>query len=154
MIHICLRSILILSSLLRLGLLKGLFPVEIPIKILKAVLASSILSIWPAHLNFLYLITLTILDERYKPLNFSWRRLLHSPFASLLDLNIRLRILFSNTIHVRYIASCAIWLWSMVSYIKGGMQAKCIRKQDPEANIWAQEGWEWGVEKAPQWGTS
>ena len=25
---------------------------------------------------------------------------------------------------------------------------------DPEANIWAQEGWEWGVEKAPQWGTS
>ena len=24
----------------------------------------------------------------------------------------------------------------------------------PEASIWAQEGWEWGVEKAPQWGTS
>ena len=28
----------------------------------------------------------------------------------------------------------------MVSYIKGGIQAKGIRKQDPEANIWAQEG--------------
>ena len=28
----------------------------------------------------------------------------------------------------------------MVSYIKGGMQAKGIWKQDPEANIWAQEG--------------
>ena len=28
-----------------------------------------------------------------------------------------------------------------------------IWKQDPEANIWAQEGWEWGVEKAPQWRT-
>ena len=41
-----------------------------------------------------------------------------------------------------------------VSYIKGGIQAKSIWKQDPEANIWAQEGWEWGVEKAPQWGTS
>ena len=41
-----------------------------------------------------------------------------------------------------------------VSYIKGGMQAKGIWKQDPEANIWAQEGWEWGMEKAPQWGTS
>ena len=37
----------------------------------------------------------------------------------------------------------------MVSYIKGGFQAKGIWKQDPEANIWAQEGWEWGVEKAP-----
>ena len=29
----------------------------------------------------------------------------------------------------------------MVSYIKGGMQGKGIWKQDPEANIWAQEGW-------------
>ena len=34
----------------------------------------------------------------------------------------------------------------MVSYIKGGSQAKGIWKQDPEANIWAQEGWECGVE--------
>ena len=25
----------------------------------------------------------------------------------------------------------------MVFYIKGGMQAKGIRKQDPEANVWA-----------------
>ena len=32
-------------------------------------------------------------------------------------------------------------LWNMVSYIKGGMQAK---GKDPETNIWAQEGWEWG----------
>ena len=42
----------------------------------------------------------------------------------------------------------------MVSYIKGGIQAKGMWKQDTEANIWAQEGWEWGVEKVPQWGTS
>ena len=42
----------------------------------------------------------------------------------------------------------------MVSYIKGRIQTKGIWKQDPEANICAQEGWEWGVEKAPQWGTS
>ena len=27
-------------------------------------------------------------------------------------------------------------------------------KEDPEANIWAQQGWEWGMEKALQWGTS
>ena len=33
----------------------------------------------------------------------------------------------------------------MASYIKGGMQAKGIWKQDPEANIWAQmdENGEW-----------
>ena len=37
---------------------------------------------------------------------------------------------------------------------KGGIQTKGIWKQDPEVNIWAQEGWEWGMEKAPQWGTS
>ena len=37
--------------------------------------------------------------------------------------------------------------------IKGGMQAKNIWKQDPEASIWAQKGREWGVEKAPQWRT-
>ena len=35
------------------------------------------------------------------------------------------------------IASCAIWLWNMVSYIKGEIQAKGIWKQDPEVNIWA-----------------
>ena len=29
----------------------------------------------------------------------------------------------------------------------------CIWKQDPEANVWTQEEWEWGVEKAAQWGT-
>ena len=37
----------------------------------------------------------------------------------------------------------------MVSYIKGGMQAMGIWKQDPEANILAFEEWEWCVEKAP-----
>ena len=36
----------------------------------------------------------------------------------------------------------------------GGMQAKNVCKQDPEANIRAQEGWEWGVDKAPLCGTS
>ena len=41
----------------------------------------------------------------------------------------------------------------MFSYIKGRMQAKIIWKQGPEANIWAQEGWEWGVEKVPRSGT-
>ena len=41
----------------------------------------------------------------------------------------------------------------MASYIKGGIQAKGIWKQNPEVNIWTQEGWEWGMEKTAQWGT-
>ena len=41
---------------------KGSFPVGLPVKILKALLPSSIL----AHLNLLDLITLTILGELYK----------------------------------------------------------------------------------------
>ena len=57
------RSILILSSHLRLGLPKGLFPVGLPVKILKALLPCSILATW-SHLNLLDLITLTILGER------------------------------------------------------------------------------------------
>ena len=60
------RSILILSSHLRLGLPKGLIPVGLPGKILKALLPSSILATCPIHLNLLSLITLTILGERYK----------------------------------------------------------------------------------------
>ena len=40
------------------------------------------------------------------------------------------------------------------SYIKKGTKANDTLKQDPQVNIWAQERWEWGVEKAPLWGTS
>ena len=42
----------------------------------------------------------------------------------------------------------------MLSYIKGGMQVKGIKKQHPHANIWTQKEREWGVEKGPQQGTS
>ena len=97
LIPISSRSIPILSSHLRLGLPKGLFPVGLPVKIFKALLPSSTLATCPAHLNLLDLITLTILGERYR-LWSSWLwSLLHSPFSSLLGPNIRLRILFSNT---------------------------------------------------------
>ena len=48
-----LRFILILSSHLPLGLSKGLFPIGIPVEILNALLPSSILTTWPAHLNIL-----------------------------------------------------------------------------------------------------
>ena len=58
LISISLRSILILSSHLRLGLPKGIFPEGLPVKILKALLLSSILATCPVHLNLLDLITL------------------------------------------------------------------------------------------------
>ena len=46
------------------SLSKGLFPVGLPVNILKAVLPSSILATCPAHLSLLDLITLTILGEQ------------------------------------------------------------------------------------------
>ena len=48
------------------------------------------------------------------------------------------------------IASCPIWLRNIFSYIKRGLQAKGIWKQDPETNIWVEEGYESWIEKAPQ----
>ena len=87
-----------LSSHLRLGLPKDLFSVGLPVKILKELLPSSILATCPAHLNLVDLITLTILGERYKLWSTSLWSFLHSPLPSLLGPNIRLRILFSNTL--------------------------------------------------------
>ena len=64
--HLFLRSILILSSHLRLGNPKGLFSAGVPVKILKSLLPSTILCTRAAHLSHKNLITLTILCERYK----------------------------------------------------------------------------------------
>ena len=41
-----------------------LFRVGLPVKNSKELLSTSILAIWPAHLNFIDLITLTLLGER------------------------------------------------------------------------------------------
>ena len=56
-----LKSIVILSSHLSLGLPKGIFPAGVPVKILKALLRSSILAILPAYLDLLGLASLTML---------------------------------------------------------------------------------------------
>ena len=58
-------KVLMLSSHLRLGLRKGLFPVGLPLKILKPLLLSSTVTTCTAHLYLQDLTTLTVLGERY-----------------------------------------------------------------------------------------
>ena len=70
---------------------------KFPVRILKAFLPTFILARWPAHLNCLDLIIMTILGEQYKLWSSSLWSFLPSPFSSLLVPNTRHRILFSNT---------------------------------------------------------
>ena len=89
------RSILILSTHLRLGLL----PSSFPSKTLYNPLSSPIHATCPAHLILLDFITRTILGEEYKSFSSSLCNLLHSPVtSSLVGPNILLNTMFSNTL--------------------------------------------------------
>ena len=93
------RSVLILSTHLRLRLSSGLFPSGFPTKTLYTPLSSPIRATCPAHLILLVFITRTILGEEYKSFSSSLCTLLHSPVTSfLLGPNILLNTVFSNTL--------------------------------------------------------
>ena len=96
------RSILILSSHLRLVLRNGLFPSGFPTNNLCMSLLSPMRVTCPAHLILLDFITRIKLGEQYTSLNSSLCSFLHSfVTSSLLGPNIPLNILFSHTINLR-----------------------------------------------------
>jgi len=93
------RSILILSTHLRLSLPSGLFHSGFPSKTLYTPLSSPIRATFPAHLILLDFITHTILGEEYKSFSSSLCNVLHSLVtSSLLGPNILLNTMFSNTL--------------------------------------------------------
>ena len=96
------RSILILSSHLRLRLPSGLFPSGFATITLYMPLLSPVRAKCPAHLIVLDFITRTILGEQYRSLSYSLCSFLHSPVtSSLWEPSILLNTLFTNILSQR-----------------------------------------------------
>ena len=100
--HTSWRSIIILSSLLRLIILIGLYSSGIPTETLHTTIYYSILAIYPAHLIRLDVITRKILSEQYNSISYSICSFVQSQLnLYLFNPNILINTLLSHTLSLR-----------------------------------------------------